>query len=255
MMNMFNYSPLKLNNTRFAYILCGIMCLILALPGWAQSMPPWIISPQYHFIQPLSADRQRSSYMMAGDRSTRTLEIPFPYNESQTNDADVVFELMSNGVVLWHSSKSLINDTKTSQSTNSRFSQDTEKKNVKDNKSKGGISASCPSSIKANAKNIYSVPVTVTNRSNVALNVKISSSTGLSTTIVVPAGKSKTVTFSINDVKKGKQCTFTATPSAGSSTCKTTLNPYFALQQTDFSYYEYSIFHSVSSYSDERAFY
>ena len=177
---------------------------------------------------------QRSNYMMAGDKSTRTLEIRLTTDEStlnETDETDVTYELSGNGVVLWRGTGLSDGDYEQTKTTNSRRGHDAEKKNPKDNKSKtkGGITASCPSSIKANAKNICSVPVTVTNRGNAALNVKISPSTGGTTNVVVPAGKSKTVTISINDVNKSKLCTFTVTSSAGSSTCKTTLNPYFAL--------------------------
>lgn len=174
---------------------------------------------------------QKSSYMMAGDKSTRTLELRLTSNDSNVNETDVMYELSGNGVVLWRGTGSSNNDYEQNETANSRRGHNTEKKAPKDNKSKtkGGIIASCPSSIKANAKNICSVPVTVTNKSNVALNVKILPSTGGSTNIVVPAGKTKTVTISINGVNKSRLCTFTVTSSAGTSTCKTTLNPYFAL--------------------------
>lgn len=168
------------------------------------------------------AGDRSSSYMMSGDKATRTLEVKLP-SEIIDNDSEVTYEISGNGVVLWRGTDSS-NANADDKTTSNRHDSDKKK-----GKTKGGITASCPSSIKANSKNTCSVPVTVTNRSNVALNVKISNSSGGSSTVVVPAGKSKTVTFTINGVQKSKQCTFTASSSAGSSSCKTTLNPYFAL--------------------------
>ena len=160
---------------------------------------------------------QKSNYMMAGDKSTRTLEIRLTTDESNVNETDVMYELSGNGVVLWRSTGLSNSDYDQNETTSSRRGHNTEKKSSKDNKSKtkGGIIASCPSTIKANAKNICSVPVTVTNKSNVALNVKISPSTGGSTNVVVPAGKSKVVTISISGVNKSKLCSFMVTSSAG----------------------------------------
>ena len=139
----------------------------------------------------------------------------------------MTYELRLDDLVLWRSSEAFDADE---QDANAKAGFKT-KKNSKDNKAatKGGILVSCPSSVKANAKNICQVPVTVTNKSNVALNVKVTSSAGGSVTVVVPAGKSKTATLSIPDVKKSKKCTITASSSAGSKSCKAVLNPYFNL--------------------------
>lgn len=169
---------------------------------------------------------QSMSYVMAGDEATRTLEVKLPEDNAR-QDGEVTYELRLDDLVLWRSSEAFDADE---QDANAKAGSKT-KKNSKDNKAmaKGGILVSCPSSVKANAKNICQVPVTVTNKSNVALNVKVTSSAGGSVTVVVPAGKSKTATLSIPDVKKSKKCTITASSSAGSKSCKTVLNPYFNL--------------------------
>lgn len=169
---------------------------------------------------------QSMSYVMAGDEATRTLEVKLP-EENARQDGEVTYELRLDDLVLWRSSEAFDADE---QDANAKARSKT-KKNSKDNKAtaKGGILVSCPSSVKANAKNICQVPVTVTNKSNVALNVKVTSSAGGSVTVVVPAGKSKTATLSIPDVKKSKKCTITASSSAGSKSCKAVLNPYFNL--------------------------
>ena len=163
------------------------------------------------------------SYMMAGNDATRTLEVKLPNNIPQD---DPYYELLVDNLVLWRSSEA---------ATTSRASSDegTYTKSKKGSKqtpvATRGIAVSCPASVKANSKNVCSVPVTVTNKGNTALNVKITASTGTSVSITVPAGKSKTATLSIADVKKSKKCTITASSSAGSKSCKTVLNPYFAL--------------------------
>jgi hypothetical protein len=169
---------------------------------------------------------QSMSYVMAGDDATRTLEVKLP-DDNARQDGEVTYELRLDDLVLWRSSEAFDADE---QDANAKAGSKT-KKNSKDNKAtaKGGILVSCPSSVKANAKNICQVPVTVTNKSNVALNVKVTSSAGGSVTVVVPAGKSKTATLSIPDVKKSKKCTITASSSAGSKSCKAVLNPYFNL--------------------------
>ena len=164
------------------------------------------------------------SYVMAGDEATRTLEVKLPDGSSQVGD--VTYELLHDGLVLWRSSEAFDADSRDSNSKEASKS----KKSGKDNKGVSkGIAVSCPSSVKANSKNICPVPVTVTNRGSAALNVKITSSAGGSVSIVVPAGKSKTATLPIPDVKKSKKCTITASSSAGSKSCKTVLNPYFNL--------------------------
>ena len=167
---------------------------------------------------------QSMSYLMAGDEATRTLEMKLPEDKISQED-EVIYELLLDDLVLWRSSEAFDADRQDAKEASKT------KKNSKDNKvaPKGGILVSCPSSVKANTKNICLVPVTVVNKSNVALNVKVSSSAGGSVSIVVPAGKTKTATLSIPDVKKSKKCTITASSSAGSKTCKTVLNPYFNL--------------------------
>ena len=162
-------------------------------------------------------------YMMTGNEATRTLEVKLPVNSTQ--NGTVFYELLVDDLVLWRSSESSTGDDvkKPQDPTKLKPTGKDGGKVVK------GITVSCPASIKANSKNVCSVPVTVTNRGTVALNVTITLSTGASATIKVPAGKSKTAKLSVADVKKSKKCTITASSSAGSKSCKTVLNPYFDL--------------------------
>lgn len=234
MMNMFNYSPLKLNNTRFAYILCGIMCLILALPGWAQSMPPWIISPQYHSIQPLSADLfkvKSNSFFGVIDNNGNVIELTDADSITNfTNGSALVLKMEEDKFrirsILNHKRKVMgiaENDEPLYVGTFPFFSE--RKCVVQKKKGKYGL-MDISGHLVIPCKYLSACPF------HEGLTSVCKGKGGLKelfNTLVVPVGKSKTLTFSINNIKKGKQYTFTATSSAGSSTCKTTLNPYFAL--------------------------
>ena len=234
MMNMFNYSPLKLNNTRFAYILCGIMCLILALPGWAQSMPPWIISPQYHSIQPLSADLfkvKRNSFSDVIDNNGNEIELTEADSITNfTNGSALVLKMEEDKFrirsILDYKCKVMgiaENDGPLYVGTFPFFSE--RKCVVQNKKGKYGF-------MDVSGHLVIPCKYLSTRPFHEGLTSVCKGKGGLKelfNTVVVPVGKSKTLTFSINNIKKGKQCTFTATSSAGSSTCKTTLYPYFAL--------------------------
>ncbi len=162
-------------------------------------------------------------YLMSGNEATRNLEVKLPENIPQ--NGTVFYELLVNDLVLWRSSESLTGDDnkKPQDPTILKPTGNDGAKAVK------GITVSCPAAVKANSKNVCTVPVMVTNRGAVALNVIITLSTGESASVKVPAGKSKKVKLSVADVKKSKKCTITAESSAGSKSCKTVLKPYFEL--------------------------
>ena len=92
----------------------------------------------------------------------------------------------------------------------------------------GGIVASVPASVTANAKGYCVIPVTVVNRSGVNATVVVSTNIGGSKTIVVAPGRSNVASITTK-VVKNTRCTITAKSSVGSSKCSTLLKAGFVL--------------------------
>lgn len=155
----------------------------------------------------------RSSFVLNGNSGSRTLAV-------DVDDAvgTKVYELEGEQLVLWRSSDVVDEPEEEEVATPGRAATG----------SRGGISVSAPSTVKANNKGICSVPVRVTNNSGSTLSITVTLSTGDSKSVTVGAGRSGSVTLTAK-VMKDTKCTIRATSSAGSRTCTTTLKPFFVL--------------------------
>lgn len=154
----------------------------------------------------------RTSFAMSGNSGTRSLEVDITDNGGKKS-----YELECEKLIIWRSQEKAIAED------NSSYDDDS-KKAV----GKGGIAVSAPGPVKANAKGICAVTIRVTNRSTSAQTVSLTLSTGQKSSVKVAAGKSGSVTVNVPVLKETK-CTITARCGAGSSSCTTTLKPYFVL--------------------------
>jgi hypothetical protein len=144
----------------------------------------------------------RKEFEMVGTGLERTLDVTIDKESGRK-----VYELVCNKLVLWRS----VNKT------GGDGGNDDDKGGAS-----GGISVSVPASVKANAKNVCSVPIKVVNRGNSARTISIKLSTGQSSSIKLAAGKSGTVTVKV-PVTKNTSCKITASGGGASSSCSTSL--------------------------------
>ena len=151
----------------------------------------------------------RKEFEMQGTETQRTL------NTSVSNESGKkVYDLACDKLILWRSSIKTESASKRGDSGKSS--------------SKGGVSVSTSSSIKANAKGVCSVAIRVVNNTGSSNTFNISLSTGQKSSIKLAAGKSGSVTVSV-PVTKDTKCTITARGGGFSSSCTTTLKPSFVL--------------------------
>lgn len=144
----------------------------------------------------------RKEFEMVGTGLERTLDVTIDKESGRK-----VYELVCNKLVLWRS----VNKG------GGGGGNDDDKGGAS-----GGISVSVPASVKANAKNVCSVPIKVVNRGNSARTISIKLSTGQSSSIKLAAGKSGTVTVKV-PVTKNTSCKITASGGGASSSCSTSL--------------------------------
>lgn len=150
----------------------------------------------------------RKEFEMQGTETQRTL------NTSVSNESGKkVYDLACDKLILWRSS--IKTESVSRRGDNGK-------------PSKGGISVSTPSSVKANAKGVCSVAIRVVNNTGSSNTINISLSTGQKSSIKLAAGKSGSVTVSV-PVTKDTKCTITARGGGFSSSCTTTLKPSFVL--------------------------
>lgn len=147
------------------------------------------------------------SLAMQGMRSMRSLSADFPANNKSS-----VYKLIVDGLVLWEGTV---------------YGSDDHPKPDKP-KVSGGISVSCPGTVKANKKGICAFDVKVTNRTSSTQTITVSLSTGESTSVKLNAGRSGKASFSVK-VSKDTRVTISAKCAGGSSSCATTLKPSFVL--------------------------
>lgn len=150
----------------------------------------------------------RKEFEMEGTGMERSLDVTVDKESGKK-----IYELSCDKLVLW-------------RNVNNAGGGDDDDRGGKS--SGGGISVSAPGTVKANAKNICSVPVKVVNRGSSARTISVSASTGQSASVKVAAGKTGTVKLSI-PVTKDTKCRITASGGGASSSCSTNLKAKFAL--------------------------
>ncbi|GEM_PF-2630035 len=144
----------------------------------------------------------RKEFEMEGTGLERSLDVTIDKESGKK-----IYELVCDKLVLWRS----VNKAGSGSDDNDDKGD-----------SSGRISVSVPATVKANAKNVCSVPVTVRNRGGSARTISIKLSTGQSSSINVAAGKSGTVTVKV-PVTKNTTCRITASGGGFSSSCSTAL--------------------------------
>lgn len=150
----------------------------------------------------------RKEFEMEGSGMERTLDVTVDKESGKK-----VYELSCDKLVLWRNVNS----------TGGGGDEDGGGK-----PSGGGISVSAPAKVKANAKNVCSVPVKVVNRGSSARTISVSASTGQSKSIKLAAGKSGSVTLSI-PVTKDTKCRITASGGGATGTCTVLLDAHLDL--------------------------